>query len=1098
MYRLFAVIVLSLAFSSLLPAQAVDFTSYTVPTFNAEPFGITAGPDGALWFTEQTGNKIGRISAAGEITEYPVPDGFLVGITAGPDGALWFGDAANLKVGRITTTGTVTEYPVPSVNAITAGPDGALWFTEYQELTIGRISTSGAVTEYPIASANPFLSPSLNAIAAGPDGALWFTDGANKAVGRITTSGVITEYSVPNASGSMEGIVAGPDGALWFADELSQFVGRITTAGVVTEYSTSLGSMQSARPSGITVGPNGMLWFCDYGGATIGSVSTSGAVTLYSVPNPGSGALFLQIALGPDGALWFTNFYPNTIERAATASPVSAPVISGLSPDSITAGGPAFTLTVNGSGFNSGATVEWNGGALATTYVNVNQLTAAAPANLIASPGSASVHVANSGGTTSNALLFTINAPTASVSSLSPVSVTAGGPGFSLTVNGSGFLPASAVEWNGASLATSYLSATQLSASVGATLIASAGTASISVSSGGTTSNAVLFTINVATPSISSLSPASATAGGPGFTLMVIGSGFLPASAVEWNGAPLVTSYVSATLLSASVGASLIGSAGTASVSVSSSGTTSNALIFTINAATPSVSSLSPASATAGGPGFSLTVNGSGFLPASAVEWNGASLATSYVSATQLSASVGATLIGSAGTASVSVSSSGTTSNAVLFTINAAMPSISSLSPASATAGGPAFSLMVNGSGFLPASAVEWNGAPLATSYVSATQLSASVGATLIGSAGTASVTVLNPGGAVSSTMTFTIDSTQAGAFTITTAPLLPDGTVGVPYSQTLAATGGVSPYKSWTVIAGGLPPGITLTRSSGALTGLLSGTPASAGQFAFTVQATDNANTNATEQFSMTIHGGGVSISAAGIVNAASYAGGAVAPGEIVTIFGAGLGPGTLAGLELDSRGYVSASPLAGTQVLFDAVAAPLIYSWAGQVSVVVPYEVSGKSATQVQVVYQGQLSNLVSMPVSEVMPAIFTIDTSGSGPGAIVNQDGTVNSASHPAPVGSFVSVYGTGEGQTTPSGIDGKPGASPAPVPLAHPVTATVGGLSAEVQYAGGAPGLVAGVIQVNVQIPQGVAAGSSVPIAIEIAGQKSQSNVTLAIK
>ena len=1010
-YRLFAAIVISVTLSSLLPAQAVSFTAYAVPTSNAQPFGITTGPDGALWFTEQIGNKIGRISTAGEITEYPVPDGFLVGITAGPDGALWFGDAANRKVGRITTTGTVTEYPVRSVNAITAGPDGALWFTEYQELTIGRITTSGAVTEYPIASANPFLSPSLNAIAAGPDGALWFTDSANKAVGRITTSGVITEYSVPNASGSMEGIVAGPDGALWFADELSQFVGRITTEGVVTEYSTSLGSMQSARPSGITAGPNGMLWFCDYGGATIGSLSTSGAVTLYSVPNPGRGALFLQIALGPDGALWFTNFYPNTIERAATTSPVSAPVISGLSPDSTTAGGPAFTLTVNGSGFNSGAAVEWNGAALATTYVSVNQLTAAAPANLIASPGSASIHVANSGGTTSNALTFTINAPTASVSSLSPVSATAGGPAFTLTVNG---------------------------------------------------------------------------------------SGFLPASAVEWNGSPLPTSYVSATQLSASVGASLIAGAGAASISVGSSGTTSNALLFTINAATPSVSSLSPASATAGGPGFSLMVNGSGFLPASAVEWNGSPLPTSYVSATQLSAVVGATLIASAGAASITVSSSGTTSNALVFTISAATPSVSSLSPASATAGGPGFSLMVNGSGFLPASTVEWNGAPLSTSYVGATQLSAPVGASLIASAGSASVTVLNPGGAVSSTITFTINSTVAGAFTITTAPLLPDGTVGVPYSQTLAATGGVSPYKSWTVIAGSLPPGITLTTPSGALTGLLSGTPPGAGQFAFTVQATDNASTSATEQFSMTIHGGGVAISAAGIVNAASYAGGAVAPGEIVTIFGTGLGPGTLAGLELDSRGYVSASPLAGTQVLFDAVAAPLIYSWAGQVSVVVPYEVSGKNATQVQVVYQGHLSNLVSMPVSEVIPAIFTIDASGSGPGAIVNQDGTVNSASNPASVGSFVSVYGTGEGQTTPSGIDGKPGASPAPAPLAHPVTATVGGLSAEVQYAGGAPGLVAGVIQVNIQIPQGVAAGSSVPIAIEIGGRKSQSDVTLAIK
>src|SRR5262245_56358440 len=179
-----------------------------------------------------------------------------------------------------------------------------------------------------------------------------------------------------------------------------------------------------------------------------------------------------------------------------------------------------------------------------------------------------------------------------------------------------------------------------------------------------------------------------------------------------------------------------------------------------------------------------------------------------------------------------------------------------------------------------------------------------------------------------------------------------------------------------------------------------------------------------------------GQTLSVAGIVNAASYQGGSVSPGEIVTIFGAFPGPASLIPLQLDNRGFVSTS-LGGQQVLFDGVPAPLIYALAGQVSVVVPYGVNGKSSTQVQVTYQGQSSNTVTVPIVDVAPGIFTIDASGLGQGAIVNQDGTVNSATNPAVPGSFVSVYATGEGQTDPAGVDGKLGAAPLPKPKATPI-------------------------------------------------------------
>ena len=174
------------------------------------------------------------------------------------------------------------------------------------------------------------------------------------------------------------------------------------------------------------------------------------------------------------------------------------------------------------------------------------------------------------------------------------------------------------------------------------------------------------------------------------------------------------------------------------------------------------------------------------------------------------------------------------------------------------------------------------------------------------------------------------------------------------------------------------------------------------------------------------------------------------------------------------------------------------MIYAVSGQLSCVVPYEVAVGAIVDVQILYQGQVSASGSVNIVASAPGVFTVDASGSGQGSILNQDSSLNSPSNPAARGSIVSVYATGEGQTNPPGVDGKPDGSPAPVPAAQPVTAMVGGLPANVVYAGGAPGLVAGVLQVNVQIPQSAMTGGAVPITISVGGVVSQANVTLAIK
>jgi uncharacterized protein (TIGR03437 family) len=239
------------------------------------------------------------------------------------------------------------------------------------------------------------------------------------------------------------------------------------------------------------------------------------------------------------------------------------------------------------------------------------------------------------------------------------------------------------------------------------------------------------------------------------------------------------------------------------------------------------------------------------------------------------------------------------------------------------------------------------------------------------------------------------------------------------------------------------------------------------------------------------------MAISAEGVVNGASFRAGPVAPGEILTLFGSGVGPPTLTGLRLTSAGLVDTA-LAETRVLFDGTPAPLIYVRSDQVSVVAPYALSGRSTAQLQAEYQGQRSNTVTIPVVSSAPGIFTLDASGRGQGVVVNQDGTLNGPANPAPRGSIVVILATGEGQTEPAGVDGKPAAAPLPAPRL-PVAVSIGGANAEeVLYAGGAPGLVAGVMQLNVRIPAAATPGGAVPLLLKVGEVSSQPGVTMAVQ
>jgi streptogramin lyase len=291
--------------------QAIGvITEYALPA-GSTPFSITDGPDGALWFTEGEGSKLGRITTAGTVTEYAVKNG-MVGITSGLDGDLW---AANDRgsIWKITTQGGLTEYPLTTSNTlgIAAGPDGKLWFTNSDKI-IGKITTSGEITDYTLTSAEE----EPRRITAGPKGesALWFTNGycgynspGKCAISKITTSGAVSEYTL--SSFAPWGITVGPDGNLWFAGSFfsEAKIGKITPGGVITEYTLS----QAINPLEITAGPDGNLWFTEEGGK-IGRITTAGEVTEYRLSQESKPR---GITVGPDDNIWFTEEGTNKIGK---------------------------------------------------------------------------------------------------------------------------------------------------------------------------------------------------------------------------------------------------------------------------------------------------------------------------------------------------------------------------------------------------------------------------------------------------------------------------------------------------------------------------------------------------------------------------------------------------------------------------------------------------------------------------------------------------------------------------------------------------------------------------------------------------------------
>lgn len=230
-------------------------------------------------------------------------------------------------------------------------------------------------------------------------------------------------------------------------------------------------------------------------------------------------------------------------------------------------------------------------------------------------------------------------------------------------------------------------------------------------------------------------------------------------------------------------------------------------------------------------------------------------------------------------------------------------------------------------------------------------------------------------------------------------------------------------------------------------------------------------------------------------VTNAASGQAGPISPGELITIKGSLLGPASPAVFKLNSSGGVDPL-LSGTRVLFNGTPGTILYTSATQINAIVPYEVASLSTLNMVVEFQGQQSAPIGLRVADTAPGIFTVMATGSGQGSILNQNSTLNGTGNPAAKGSVIAIYATGEGVTNPPSTTGSVTGTVLKYPI-QTVSVNIGGVDIKPDFAGSAPGIVSGVIQVNVRLPDAVPSGNQI-VKLTIGANTSPATVTMVIQ
>ena len=453
-----------------------------------------------------------------------------------------------------------------------------------------------------------------------------------------------------------------------------------------------------------------------------------------------------------------------------------APEVTSVTPDKGTVGSVGPSIVVAGTNFVPRSIVQLDGAPLATSFVSGTELRATIPTTKLAAVAVLRLSVGTSppGGGASKEVTFEVQNPGATLTSLSPLSVITGTGPTTLTANGTGFVPGAKVVFGGTDLTTTFTSSTSLDATIPASLLLNTGSVPVTVvnpAPGGGGSASIAFTIANPQAAVQAINPSTALVGSAALSLTVNGSGFISGSNVLFNGTTLPTTFVNGTKLTATVPASSLGAAGDFPIAVSNpppGGGLTAPVVFRVQYPAPQTTSLAPSSGAVGSGPTDVVVTGLGFFVSSQITFDGAPTATTYQDATHLKATLTAAQLANAGTISVRVVNStpgGGTSAALGFTALNGTPAITSLNPASVSAGSPDRALTVTGTGFVSTSTVRSNGVLLMTTYVTPTTLSAVVPSSHLINPGSVAITVTNPapGGGTSAAKSLTIGCDPSG-----------------------------------------------------------------------------------------------------------------------------------------------------------------------------------------------------------------------------------------------------------------------------------------------------------------------------------------------